>query len=200
MKKENKIIIFDCEIISAINLKTELKDIKTCAGWDDFKNMGISVICAFDYQTGRYRVFTTDNMDDFRSLVDRTDIVIGYNSLTFDNPLCRANQINVEDSKSWDLLKEILLSAGIEEPFEDNSYETFSLSACAFANLGIRKKSDGADAPIQWQRRRIGTVIDYCLNDVFLTKGLFELVRKRGYIIDPRDPSNRITIPFPHEI
>ncbi len=200
MNEGMKIIIYDCEIINAINVKTELKDIKTCAGWHDFKNMGISVICAYDFQADRYRVFTADNMDAFRTLVDQSDVVIGYNSLVFDNPLCRANQINIEDRKSWDLLNEILLSAGLSSPFMEKDYETFSLSACSLANLGLNKKTDGADAPIQWQRGRIGTVIDYCLNDVFLTKGLFDLVRERGYIIDPRDPSNRIGIHFPNKL
>lgn len=41
-----KILIYDCEIIKAIRdpKKVDLAHIEYCNGWDDYENMGISVI------------------------------------------------------------------------------------------------------------------------------------------------------------
>ena len=181
-------IVYDCEIKKAIAKKGEerLPDIEYCEGWRDFENMGISTICAYDFNTRRYRAFLEDNFDEFQKLVDETDIVIGFNSLAFDNPLCRANGLNVPDEKSWDLLVEIWAAAGLSRTFEYPSHIGFSLDACSAANFDAQKSGNGALAPVDWQRGKIGAVIDYCLNDVKLTQELMHLVLNVGSIVDPR--------------
>ena len=44
------ILIYDCEIAKAIQGRNEtrLEGVEYCDGWEDFGNMGISCICAFD--------------------------------------------------------------------------------------------------------------------------------------------------------
>lgn len=192
-------IIYDCEIIKGIAKKYEKKlpDIEYCDGWRDFKNMGISVICAYDYATDRYRVFAQDNFADFQAMVDDAKTVIGFNSLGFDNQLCRANGLNVDDDKSWDLLAEIWAGAGLSRVFEYPSHVGFSLEACSAANFGTRKSGNGASAPVDWQRGRIGSVIDYCVNDVCLTRALVDRVIAYGFILDPRDKMRIIEVARP---
>ena len=58
----------------------------------------------------------------------------------------------------------------------------YSLDALALANLGQAKTGHGALAPELWQQGRYHEVIRYCLNDVWLTKQLFD---KRKSLIDP---------------
>lgn len=190
-------IIYDCEIIKGIARKGEprIEGIEYCDGWRDFENMGISCICAYDYVEKRPRVFLEDNMDDFRELISRTDLVIGFNSLSFDNQLCRANDIDVPNEKSWDLLVEIWKGAGLSPCFQYPSHMGFSLDACGEANFGIKKSGNGAMAPVDWQQGRKGKVIDYCLNDVMpMTKRLVDKVMEQGYIIDPRDQTKTISV------
>lgn len=185
-------IIYDCEIVKAIQGKIvenekRIEGIEYCEGWRDFENMGISIIGAYDYETGRYRVFAKGNFDEFQGLVDSTNLVIGFNSLTFDNPLCAANGIHIHGKESYDLLVEIWKAAGLEDQFKYPSHAGFSLDACAQANFGLGKTGHGALAPIDWQRGNIGRVVDYCLNDVYLTKLLVDQVIDREYIQDPRN-------------
>jgi len=182
-------IIFDCEIIKGIAKHPEdrIEDIEYCDGWKDFEGMGISVICAYDYAEDRHRVFCQDNLDAFQELVDSTDIVIGYNSIAFDNPLCAANNINIPASKSYDLLVEIWDAAGIGREFHYPSHVGYGLDACASLNLGTQKSGNGAMAPVCWQRGQIGDVIDYCLNDIRLTKGLIDMVIKEGGLLNPKN-------------
>ena len=147
-------LIYDCEIIKAIQGKNEelRQGIEYCQGWRDFENMGISCIGAYDYEEDRYRVFCADNFADFQSLVDGHDVIVGFNSIGFDNKLCAANAILVPDEKSYDILVEVWLAAGLGPLFEYPSHIGFGLDAICQANFGQKKTGHGAVAPVQWQQ------------------------------------------------
>lgn len=193
-------IIYDCEIINAIPQANEkrLSGLKYCEGWGDFENMGISVICAYDYNQRFYHVFLKDNFPKFQQLLDNTDLIIRFNNLAFDNPLCRANGFDVPDEKSWDLLAEIWAGAGLDRRFKSKTpHKFFGLNAMARANLGCGKSGQGALAPVDWQCSNYGAVIDYCLHDVELTKRLVDKVIGDGELCDPRGSYPLIPIGHP---
>lgn len=180
-------IIYDCEIVKAIQKKGEprINGIEYCDGWKDFTNMGISVICAYDYATDRYRAFCDDNFGEFEILVDSTDCVVGFNSLAFDNKLCAEYGIKVPDEKSYDLLVEIWAGNKLGPNFVYPSHAGYGLDSMAKANVGQQKTNNGAFAPVLWQRGQIGQVIDYCLQDVALTKKLVDMVCINGGLMNP---------------
>lgn len=192
-------LIFDVEIKRAILGKNEtpIPDIEYCNGWRDFANMGISVICAYDYREERYGVFCEDNLGDFADLVASHDLIVGFNSLAFDNPLCFVNGINVPGSKSYDILVEVWKAAGLSPEFQYPSHLGFGLDAICQVNLGVRKTGNGAHAMFSWQRGRIGAVIDYCLNDVRMTKLLLDRILSCGCIRDPRNSAAVLEIRRP---
>ena len=70
------LIVYDTEIVKCIPDRGGRKahpDLDYCAGWDDYANMGISVLCAWDMREGMPRVFLGDNLVDFARLIeDRT--------------------------------------------------------------------------------------------------------------------------------
>lgn len=184
-------LIYDCEIVKTIPPRKEserLIGIEYAGGWRDFSNLGISVICAYDYQQDRYRVFCKDNFLEFQVLVDSAEVIISFNGLAFDNRLCQANQLSVPDEKSYDLLVEVWAAAGLAPEYQYPSHAGFGLDACVKANfLNEAKSGHGASAPVQWQRGEIGTVIDYCLQDVRLTKMLVDKVIREGYLNNPKE-------------
>lgn len=187
-------LIYDCEIENAIATKNEPKQdgIEYCAGWRDFQNMGISVICAYDYALDNYRVFCRDNFDKFQDLVNQREIIIGYNSLAFDNRLCETNKIIVPDDKSYDVLSEIWKAKGLEGYFDTKHKERYmgtGLDNMCKVNFGTRKSGYGALAPVQWQKGEVGNVIDYCLNDVKLTKQLVDQIIYTGHLLDSHQSS-----------
>lgn len=193
-------LIYDIEIVNAIQGKKEdrIEGITYCDGWDDRDNMGVSVIGAYDYDSDRYRVFCEDNFEEFAALVADHSIIAGFNSIKFDNAVLRACGIrDIPDEKSYDLLVEIWIGAGLEPEFKYPSHIGFGLDACCNANFDTRKSGHGAMAPVDWQQGRIGNVIDYCLNDVKLTKELLDRIISTGGIIDPRDSSKTIPVAAP---
>lgn len=181
-------LIYDIEIIKAIPSKNEprIEGIAYCEGWHDHVNMGISVIGCYDYVEDRYRVFCKDNFDDFQLLVNESETIVGFNSLAFDNKVCAANGINVPASKSLDLLVEIWKAAGLSETFQYPTHLGYGLDAVCEANFDRKKTGHGALAPVQWQNGEIGSVIDYCLNDVALTKEIVDEIARSGKLLCPK--------------
>lgn len=191
-------IIYDCEIKKAIAKRDEerLSDIEYCDGWRDFANMGVSCIGAYDYDADRYRVFMEDNLWEFDDLIRQHDVIVGFNSLGFDNRLIQAHDLGLSidlDERSYDLLVEIWKAAGLGPQFEYPSHIGFGLDACCKANFGTQKSGHGAFAPVDYQRGNYGRLVDYCLNDVVLTKQLLDLIIVGGPVRDPRDPDNTLS-------
>ena len=88
-------------------------------------------------------------------------------------------------------------AAGLGPKFEYPSHLGFGLDATAKANQIGGKTGTGELAPINWQRGKIGNVIDYCLEDVRLTKRLIDRVLRLGILQDPRFPDQVLTLPRP---
>lgn len=189
-----KAIVFDCEIKNAIPTKDEplRPRIVYCKGWQDYLGMGIAVISVFDYFAQQYRIFCQDNLSDFAALVDDSELIIGFNNDGFDNKLVAAHGIEIDPGKSWDLLKKTKEASEAEKFAKGYKLDDF-----AMVNLRVRKKADGALAPILWQQGQIGKVIDYGLTDTWLTKRCIDIVIETGQIIDPRTGRRvELTIPL----
>lgn len=193
--KEDILFIYDLEIKKAIlGRKDEpIEGIEYCKGWDDHAGMGISCIGGYDYQTQRYRVFCEDNMADFTELLSRKTVLIGFNNIRFDNQLLLASDVLHADNfdlqaKSYDILQEVWKSLGLNpDKFWWKTHGGYGLTDMANANIGFAKTGHGgAMAPMQYQRGEWGGLIDYCLNDIFLTKGLMDLILHKGSLKCPK--------------
>ena len=188
-------IVYDIEIEKAILGRDEerLEGIEYCGGWKDHANMGISVIGAYDYVTERYRVFLKDNFADFIALLEEREFIVGFNNIGFDNVVLEATGLRVGrdiDAWSYDILAELWRAAGYDPTvFVWQTHGGFGLDATAEINLNRKKTGHGALAPVQWQRGEIGAVVDYCLEDVHLTKDLFDQIITHGILLSPKEPN-----------
>lgn len=203
-------LIFDCEILNAIpDKKTPEKGINYCKGWEDFEGMGIACICCYDYATEKYRVFDDKNLDSFWELLNNRNCIIGFNNHKFDNNLLRTHYPKdlfsdndpLKGHTSFDVLREVWLSLGLTPPATDNDFiwqlhGGYGLDALCKTNFGLSKTGKGDLAPIAWQRGKYAEVIDYCLNDVFLTKKLVDRILLQGWLHSPKDV-RRISINVP---
>ncbi|CAB5083340.1 hypothetical protein IST4116A_01234 [Burkholderia cenocepacia] len=172
-------LIYDIEIVKAILGRGEerIEGIQYCDGWHDHAGMGISVIGAYDYAEARYRVFCEDNLDEFVALCAERAPLVSFNGIGFDDKVINATldpYSAMPKSFRYDLLAEIWRAAGLDPTFGGNSHTGYGLDATCEVNFGIRKSGNGAHAPIAWQQGRVGEVIDYCLNDIRITKRLFD--------------------------
>lgn len=182
-----RIMVYDLEIKKAIQGKSEpkLAGIEYCSGWQDHANMGISCGVVYDYRDDRYRVFMDDNKEEFKLFLDEADILVGFNHISFDNNLLAANGIRPK-AEDFDILVEVWKAAGLGPAFRYLTHAGYGLDAVCAATTGYRKNGHGAIAPVDFQRGKYGSLIDYCINDVRLTKGLLDLIRMGQALTDPK--------------
>jgi len=188
-------LIYDAEIINMVPMRNEPVDITLtyCKGWEDHAGMGVSVVCCYDYVEDRYRVFTKENWQGLAHLFHVREVLVGFNNKRFDNTLlkaCGVCESGKWESKSYDVLAEMWRASGLNpDEFNFKTHSGFSLDVTAKVNLNEGKTGEGgAMAPALWQRGAYGQVIDYCLQDVKLTRRLFDRVRNMGGLRSPKDP------------
>lgn len=176
-------IVYDLEIIRAIPTRNEerIEGIEYCSGWGDYKNMGVSVLTAYDYVTDSYRIFSEDNIEEFSKIVKDRYPCIGFRNIDFDNKVLETYGITINDDQCYDIFKEVLKKLNLQK-----SPGGLKLDDFAKINVGSQKTDDGALAPILWQQGKIGRVIDYCLNDTKITTALMNKIYMHGYLINPK--------------
>ena len=188
-----KILIYDCEILKAIRdpKKVDLQGIEYCNGWDDYENMGISVIGVNFISEVGDEVFSHNcdkNLETFQNGLDVATVLVGFNNQSFDDNLIKANGFTIpENIVNYDLLAEIWEGAGLGRTFVYPTHAGFSLDAICKANGLGEKTGTGANAAVLWQRGKFDEVIEYCENDIRLTRKLFDLIQEKGEIKDPRE-------------
>lgn len=184
-----KELFYDLEIINCIPPITDAK-YKYCEGWKDFHGMGISVCGVYIGWEDKYKAFVLDktinvyaelDIERIKLLILKSDRIIGFNSISFDDKLMAAN--NIKCRTNYDLLCEIRKASG-QPPFFQKEFTRrgYNLDAMAQANLSYKKTGSGATAPELWQNEMYDAVISYCLNDVRIT---LDLYKKRKQLIDP---------------
>jgi len=198
-------IVYDIEIIKAIPQRgvERIEGIEYCDGWDDVRNMGISVIGVFDSTPGLPYPLTAyipdedvDSLRDavrselghdvrpkskFEAVAKEAEAIVSFNGINFDDRVCVAEGIAIKTT--YDLLCECFVASG-QPPFYRKGFTRagYGLDNIAKANVGRGKTGHGAIAPVQWQQGDKLEVIRYCLDDVHLTAKLFE---ERRSLIDP---------------
>lgn len=174
-----KIAVFDCEI---------KKRIEDCSdGWNSHDEMGISVLCMYDYASGRYRVFDDKNHEEAIDILHTYDFVVGFNTVGFDWKLVNATwrkPVNVRGSSDFDILREIWLSLGLNpNKFDPKTHGGYKLDDVAWETIQMRKTANGALAPIMFQFGQWADLVDYCLEDVRIEKTLFEFAVRHGFVV-----------------
>lgn len=194
-------IVYDCEIKKSILGSGEkaIPGIEYCAGWRDFKGMGVSCIGAYDFQTNKTHLFMDDNIQEFVDLVRERAVVVSFNGDAFDGPLVRATYgLEIPAEKSYDILAEMWEADGLTRVFESNKNAGYGLDRTCEINLGIRKSGHGALAPVHYQQGKIGKLTNYCLNDIHMTVGLVKhIVMNNGLITNPKRPDERLQVKLP---
>lgn len=139
----------------------------------DPKDLDLSLIAIYDSETDSYMSFLKDELSELWPLIEKADMLIGYNSDHFDIPLLNKYYPgDLTRIKSLDLMKEIRSALG----------RRLKLDSVAKATLGRGKTGDGFQAIEWWQKGEIDKVRQYCIDDVRLTKELYDYALQKGHI------------------
>ncbi len=151
-------------------------DIETTSaspGRIDPSEMELALIGIHDSETDSFDSFTKEELPRLWPLLERADLLIGYNSDHFDIPILNKYYAgDLTKIRSLDLLVEIRSSLG----------RRLKLDSVAEATLGKKKTGSGLDALEWWKKGDIEKVRAYCLNDVKITKEIYDFARANGFV------------------
>lgn len=183
-------LFYDCEIQKCIpsDDDDENSGYEYCGGWHDHTHMGISCIAAYTSWDKAYRVFDDESLDEFKGLINKTDRILGFNSKSFDDKLCAANNIRL--ATDYDLLEEVRIAAGMPPTYVKGITRAgYSLDSLSKFNFNAGKTSSGEFAPKLFQDGKYEALQAYCLNDVFLSVQLLN-IGWDGMLFDPTNELN----------
>ena len=160
-------------------------------GWNNFGALKISVVGVYSYLQDKYFCFEETEIEKLGELFRDAGRLVGFSMNRYDVPVLTnyfAASAGTRDIDLWqiervDLLQEIEMATG----------SRISLSRIAEANLGAVKDHSGADAITMYNEGRIEDLKKYCLEDVRLTKELYDLYRTRGYFLIPDKQTGEIS-------
>ncbi len=171
-----RLIVFDIET----------KNIFQDVGSNDPTALDISVVGVYDSETNAYRAYLEHELGELWPVLERADMLVGYNSDYFDIPLLnKYYQGDLTKIKSLDLLAEIKKSIG----------RRLKLNQIAEGTLGVGKSGHGLQAITWWKNGEIEKIKKYCLDDVRITKELYEFAKKKGKLMY-KDGNRKVNIPL----
>jgi DEAD/DEAH box helicase domain-containing protein len=151
----------------------DLETQRTFRETDDHKKLGISVVAIYDYGTKQGTVFTEKELSKLYPILENSSYIIGYNSRSFDLPVLQAYYHgNVESFTQFDILEDIKEKIG----------RRIGLNDVASATLNEKKTGHGLMAIDYYKEGKWDELKKYCLDDVMVTKKLFDYGVEHGEI------------------
>jgi len=172
--------------------------------WNDYKSMGVSVLCAYDMLKNRSFVFFKEDLPEFVELASKRKLLVGYNSVRFDFNLLQAfvgprECIQLSGIEHYDILLETYKAAGLGTTKFTTAHRGFKLQDMTQANFGYGKIIDSVLAPALWRAGKISALINKCADDVMLCVELFHRILETGQLIHPQNQLQLLKFRKPFE-
>jgi DEAD/DEAH box helicase domain-containing protein len=134
----------------------------------------VSVVGVYDYLTGQYTTYEEREIMKLDERLQTAGMIIGFNIRRFDMPVLAPYLFkSVDGLPVLDLLDDIEKARG----------HRASLDSVARATVGRGKSGDGTDALVYFKEGRMEELKRYCLDDVRLTKEVYEFGCREGKIL-----------------
>ncbi len=134
-------------------------------------SLELALVGIYDSADDSYRSFVKEELRELWPILERADLLIGFNTEHFDIPiLAKYYSGDLSRIRSVDLLREVKATLG----------RRLKLDTLAEATLGKKKISDGLESIRWWKKGEVEKVRKYCLEDVKITKELYDYARVHG--------------------
>ncbi len=142
-------------------------------GRHNTRRLGLSVAVTYSTDEGAFHHYTEGTVADLIARLKAADRVVGFNVLRFDYEVLSAyTDERLDRLPTVDMLDHIYRRLGFR----------VSLDNLAGATLGINKSADGLQA-VRWYREgRIQEILNYCQQDVEVTRQLYEYGQQHRHL------------------
>ncbi len=143
-------------------------------GWEHRHRMGLAVGVVYDIDRAEFRVYTERQVDALISDLVHARLIVGFNLRRFDYDVLRGYaDVDWNALPTLDILECIHRRLGFRLKLDHLAQET----------LGEGKSADGLQSLAWFKAGDIERVIEYCKQDVLLTKRLYDFGRQHGYLL-----------------
>lgn len=158
--------------VQYFDLETQ-KSAEDVGGWGNIHKMGLAVGVVWDSLD---QEFFTYEEKDARQLVDKlrtADLAVGFNIIGFDYTVLQPySDFDLQEINTFDMLVDVKKQLGFR----------LSLNHLAQHTLNAEKSADGL-VSLQWYKEgKISKIIQYCKQDVEITRDLFLFGEKNSYV------------------
>ena len=154
------------------DLETQ-RSFQEVGGRYNIRRLGLSVAVTYSTADGEYHHYTEDNVADLIEELKAADLVVGFNVISFDYEVLRAyTDYPLRQLPTVDILDDVYRVLGFR----------LGLDALASATLGTTKSADGMQAIRWWRQGKMQELLDYCQQDVEITRQLYEFGRQNKYV------------------
>lgn len=162
------------KLVFDIETKNSFEDV---GGYDHLRDLEVSVVGVYSYNQDKYFIFDENELDKLNEILKQVGLLIGFYSKNFDIPVLEKYfNFNLKSIPHFDILEEIEKTFG----------RRIGLGVLAEANIGIGKTSHGLEAIEMYKKGEMEKLKTYCLQDVKLTKEIFDLIKTQGYLWIPQ--------------
>ena len=168
-----------------LDIETQ-KSAQEVGGWHRCDRMGISCVVLYDSSTDEFYEFVEGQIPMLMRHLDHFDLVIGFNIRRFDYRVLSAySDIDFSRLPTLDILDAV----------KDQLGYRLSLDHLAEVTLGSGKTADGLDALKWWQEGKMARIIEYCRDDVALTRDLYRYGRENGFLLFRNKAKQTVRLP-----
>ncbi len=146
--------------------------VQDVGGWGNIDKLKISVACAYDSKTDQFLTFRENEISKLNDLCEER-LVVGYNIRGFDLIILKAYGLNLEKLDVFDIMYDVQTLT---------RQKFLKLEVLAQGTLNAGKSADGLMAVEWWKTGEIDKIIQYCQQDVQVTRDIFEFGRKNGIV------------------
>ena len=158
--------------VQFFDLETQ-KSAEDVGGWGNIHKMGLAVGVVWDSLD---REFFTYEEKDSAKLVEKlrtADLAVGFNIIGFDYTVLQPySDFDLQEINTFDMLVDVKKNLGFR----------LSLNHLAQHTLNAEKSADGL-VSLQWFKEgKINKIIQYCKQDVEITRDLYLYGEKNGFV------------------
>ena len=141
--------------------------------FSDPKKLKVTVAVIYDYKDNSLSSFFEKDLNKLFYILESASYVIGYNINSFDMQVLQAYYPgDVTQFKTFDILENIRRILG----------KRLALNDVVYATLGKKKSGHGLHAIELYKEGKLEELKNYCMDDVKLTKELFDYGIKNNNI------------------
>ncbi|MEE8131773.1 MAG: ribonuclease H-like domain-containing protein [Candidatus Paceibacterota bacterium] len=167
------------KIVIDIETKNTFADV----GQDNFDALEVSLVGVYSYLQDKFFCFKEHQLTEFGKMFKNAESIIGFSINRFDVPVLKKHfNFDIYSVPRFDILDEIELLLG----------QRIGLDLLARVNLGKGKNGHGLEAANLYRDGKMEELKNYCLNDVKITKELYDLAKNRGYLLVPQKRSDQM--------